>query len=119
LREFVVAMFGSPEQLDVFVLLHGDPGRAWTPAQVAATLGMASESAGMRLFLLSAAGLLEASGGAAVEYRFASDPALAPFAQQTAAAYAADRGQLYALVSGGSRPDPARRFADAFKLRKP
>ena len=119
LREFVATKFGSPEQIDVFQLLHRQADREWTAAQVAEALGTAPQSAGMRLFLLSSARLLAASAGGEASYRYASNPALDLLAAQLQEAYAQSRAAPYALLSDAPRPDPARDFADAFRLRKP
>ena len=119
LREFLASKFGSPEQVDVFLLLHRRAERGWTPAEVGAELGMAPQSAGMRLFLLASSGLLAAEGDAEAVYRYVADPALDALAALLAEAYAEQRQELYAVVTNAPRPDPARQFADAFKLKKP
>jgi hypothetical protein len=105
--------------VDVFLLLHRRQERGWTPAEVAAELGMAPQSAGMRLFLLASSGLLGAGGGAEAVYQYVADAALDPLAALLAQAYAARREELYAVVTNAPRPDPAKQFADAFKLKKP
>jgi hypothetical protein len=119
LAEFVAAKFGSPEQLDVFVLLYRNAERLWTPSEVAETLGMAPQSAEMRLFLLSSTGLLASSGSRDPEYQYVAEPTLDLFARLLVQAHARERGELYAIVDGARRVDPVRRFAEAFKLRKP
>jgi hypothetical protein len=119
LREFVAAKFGSAEQLDIFVLLFRHAERGWSPEQVAAELGMAPQSAGMRLYLLASAGLLVAGGGAEAIYQYVADPGLDPLARWTEAVYATRRDELHRIVSAAPRPDPAQHFADAFKWRKP
>ena len=119
LREFLAAKFGSPEQVDVFLLLHRRPERGWTPADVAAELGMAPQSAGMRLFLLASSGLLGAGGGAEAVYQYVPDPALDSLAALLAQVYATRREELYAVVTNAPAPDPAKQFADAFRLKKP
>ncbi|MGH7337910.1 MAG: hypothetical protein ACREI7_10045 [Myxococcota bacterium] len=119
LREFVAAKFGSPEQVDVFLHLYRHADKEWTAAQVAAALGMAPQSAGMRLFLLSSTGLLAVSGGAEAVYRYQREPALDLLSDLLERAHAAARDELVDILSGESRPDPARQFADAVRLRKP
>jgi hypothetical protein len=118
-REFVSAMFGAPEQLDVFLLLHGGGDRTWTAEQVSASLAMAPESAAMRLFLLTANGLLTGTGGREPLYRYESEPTLDRLSAQLAESYAAAPGELRALAGSSPRPDPVRQFAQAFKVRKP
>ena len=119
LREFVTTKFGSPDQLDVFLLLYRSPERSWSPNEVAAELRVAPQSAGMRLFLLASAGLLTSSGSPELRYAYAPDPALDHWARLVSEAWHADPAGLYALLPGGQPADPARQFADAFKLRKP
>lgn len=118
MRELVAAKVSSPEQLDVFLLLYRAQARTWTPTQVAEALDMAPQSAGMRLFLLASAGLIEATDARDPEYRYVSSPGLDPLADLTVAAYESDRDTLYE-IAGKPAPDPVRDFADAFKLRKP
>jgi hypothetical protein len=112
-------MFGAPEQIDVFLLLRGADDRAWTPAQVAERLGMAPESAAMRLFLLAASGLIAGVGSRDPEYRYEREPTLDRLAAQLAEAYSAAPEELRALVQPPPRADPIRQFAKAFKLRTP
>jgi predicted permease len=99
------------------MLLYRTPERVWTSAQVASQLGTAPESAGMRLFLLAAAGLLESTGSADRQYRFSSDASpLAFFMTPLAKAYETDRDGVARLLYG-STPSPVKNFADAFKLK--
>jgi hypothetical protein len=119
IRELIASKFGSAEQLDVFVLLFRSAGRWWSPAEVASALGAAPESAGMRLFLLGSSGLLSSQRAPDLQYAYLPDPAIDPWAGAISEAWDEDRGGLYTLVPGGASADPARQFADAFKLRKP
>lgn len=113
----MVSKFGSADQLDVFVLLHRHADRAWTPAEVAEALRMPSQSAGMRLYLLASAGLLVSSGMPDIRYSYAADPALDLWARLVVEEYERNRRGLYGLLPGGQAADPARQFADAFKVR--
>jgi hypothetical protein len=80
---------------------------------------MATQSAEMRLFLLSSTGLLASSGAREAEYQYLAEPTLDLFAHLIAEAHARERDALYAIVDSARRADPVRRFAEAFKLRKP
>lgn len=113
-----MSKFGSPEQIDVFVFLYEHPDRDWAPEQVGEALGMAPQSAGMRMFLLASAGLLAGSDRGEARYRYVPNPVLDSLARQIAGIHASRREQLYEVVTEASRPDPARQFADAFRLRK-
>ena len=117
LVEFLRSKFGSREQLDVFVLLQRTSDRDWSPAEVAAALGTAPQSAGMRLFLLASANLIAAGGSPDLRYRYLAEPALDVWASLIADAYAHDRQELYAAIGGTA--SPGQQFADAFDLRKP
>jgi hypothetical protein len=119
LAEFLISKFTAIEQVDVFVLLFRSPERVWSSQEVATALGVAPQSAGMRLYLLASAGLLAASGGgAAVQYRYAPDPALDALGRAIANAHKADRSAVAAVVSPPA-DSAARLFADAFRLKKP
>ena len=119
LREFVASSFSSIEQVDVFVLLVGAPEREWSPQDVAGALGVAPQSAGMRLFLLSSAGLLATSGERDVHYRYVPAPALDEIAAAIGEAHRANRPALAAILENPQSPSAARVFAEAFRLRKP
>ncbi len=107
------------EQIDVFVLLFRAPDRKWSPQEVATALGMAPQSAGMRLFLLSSVGLLASAGSADVQYWYISTPALDALAKEISEAYESQRVALAAIVGGATAGTPAHHFADAFRVRKP
>lgn len=113
----IASRVSSIEQLDVLMHVF----RAATPQsveEVAHALGIARETAGMRLFLLSSAGLLEAEGAPDVSYRTAKAAApLVPLLDLLAQAYQQDRSAVSGMLFG--RPaDPVKSFADAFKLKK-
>ena len=118
LREFLSSKFSSIEQVDVFVLLLGEPERRWTPQAVADALGIAPPSAGMRLFLLASAGLVASSGEREVSYWYAPSPALDFAGAVIRDSHRDDRAALAAVLAGGAGPAPADAFADAFRLRK-
>jgi DNA-binding transcriptional ArsR family regulator len=118
LRELIRARLSSIEQVDVLMYLLRAGGERKVE-EVASDLGIARETAGMRLFLLSSAGLLDAKGSPEVRYSIATAAApLVPLLQTLASAYAADRGAVSKELFG-SAADPVRSFADAFKLKKP
>jgi DNA-binding transcriptional ArsR family regulator len=103
----------------VFLLLLRSRDREWTVSEVASAVGMPPPSAGMRLFLLASAGLLSASSESEARYQYVGGPELDLLADMLAAADSGARAQLAAMVSGSLPTDPARQFADAFRLRKP
>lgn len=118
LTEFLQKRVSSAEQIDVLLLLRQGRERSWTASDVAAALGTASESAGMRLFLLASSGLITFEPTATPQYRFAplgdADEAAL---DDLAGIWILSREMVVAIVE--KRPsDPVRSFADAFKLRK-
>lgn len=117
-RELIASRVSSIEQLDVLmVILRGNGPRS--VSDVAAALGLARETIGMRLFLLASAGLLDAEGSGDVRYSVARAAApLAPMLQILADAYQKDRRALSQFLFG-EPADPLKSFADAFKLKKP
>jgi hypothetical protein len=112
-------MFGAPEQLDVFLLLYRGGERPWTAEQVSARLDMAPESAAMRLFLLTASGLLSGTGGREPLYRYEHEPTLDRLSEQLVQAYSTSPAELRSLAGSSRGTDPVRQFAQAFKVRKP
>jgi len=118
LREFVAAKIGSPEQLELFALLSRNRTRWWTVAELAEQMDAAPEAVGMRSFLLTSAGLLQSESSPDLRYQFKSDPALHMVADAILAAYDHDRNALFEDVFGRLPPDPATKFAAAFKVRK-
>jgi hypothetical protein len=119
LREFIASKFSAPGQLDVFMLLYREAARSWSPAEVASALGIAMQTADMRLFLLASASLLTPESGAELRYSYAASPTLDRFARLLLEAYEADPQALEAVITGEPPSDPVKQLADAFKLRKP
>lgn len=119
LRQFVVSSFSSLEQVEVFLLLFRSAERLWTVEEVGEALAMAPESAGMRLYLLLASGLVAVEGSPAARYRFHPTPGLGELARRLERVYEEDRPALLALIGGSGSSTPARLFAGAFRLRKP
>lgn len=117
LRSFLQQRLSSVDQIEIVLLLMGDPARAWTAPEVAAAVGTAQESAAMRLFLLASGGLITFEATGIPKYRYTGADAEAhALLTELAALYATDRAGVAALV--GAPPDPLRSFADAFKLKK-
>jgi hypothetical protein len=119
LREFLVSKFSSMEQLDVFVLLFRSSPRQWSAMEVAQELKMAPQSAEMRLFLMTSAGLLASSEAPSLTYRYDPAPALDMLAKATTKIYQSDRPSLTSILEGPGPGATARIFADAFRLKKP
>ena len=118
MSRFVRERLPSLEQIEIVLLLRGDPSRAWTAPEVSQQLGTPPESTAMRLFLLASNGVIVFDGSSGLpRYRYtpgASEHEL----NELADVYATRREALVALAGGAVAPDPLRSFADAFKLKK-
>jgi predicted transcriptional regulator len=113
--EFIRRYVSSVEQLEILLLLRGDPERAWTADEVARELATQSESAFRRLDQLAAARLLVTSDGT---YRYEPDSrVLAEDVEQVADTYARRRHRVITAIFSDPR-DPARRFSDQFRRRR-
>lgn len=110
------------EQLEVLLVLHAAPDRAWRADALATELGARPELVATALAGLAASGLVAAAGtGLRTEYRYA--PAAAADAAAVEAlvqVHAAQRLELVKTMSANAiervRAAAARTFADAFLL---
>jgi hypothetical protein len=105
------------EQVEIVLLLRGDPARAWTVPEVTQSLGTPPESTAMRLFLLASNGVVSLESGGMPRYRYAADASLDELLEELAEVHAKRRDALVAII-GGAPADPLRSFADAFRLKK-
>lgn len=118
-QRFIADHIDAAEQLDVLLLLHRQPEKAFDCEAVAAAVYTVAPAAEKRLEALEAHGLLAADrSGPRPTWRYQPrDAALARTVDAVAEAYRRSRVDVINLVY--SRPaDPLRSFADAFKLRK-
>jgi hypothetical protein len=113
-EQLVLAHIDSYEELEVLLLLYAHPDRAFTDAEVAAELRTAQDSARRCLEHLARRGLAVLSGAAA---RFAVAGRDAAVVAQVAEQARVRRVSLITLIF--SKPtDPARKLADAFRVKK-
>lgn len=118
LERFIRERLPSIEQVEIVLLLRGDPSHAWSALEVSEKLGTPPESTAMRLFLLASNGVLTFESSGVPRYRYAAvDPATDALVNELAQAHDERRDALYELVGAPTR-DPLRSFADAFKLKK-
>jgi hypothetical protein len=115
-RGFLHDHVESVVQVEVLLLLHAEPARAFCGADVVAALRVEPSWAEAQLSNLCGRGILAEAGPGA--YRFAPRSAeVADAVAGLARAYADRRvtviGLIYAKPS-----EPLRSFADAFRLRK-
>ena len=118
-RRFISEYIGAAEQLDVLLLLHAEPGRDFTAAEVSQRVYTVPAAAILRLEELTASGLLSSDRASDPRYRYAPrSPELAARVDTLAAAYRADRVAVVRLIYEIPK-DPVRSLADAFRLRRP
>ena len=119
LVRFIRERLPSLEQIEIVLLLRGDPSKGWSAPEVSEKLGTPAESTAMRLFLLASNGVLMFDGSGGVpRYRYAaSDAATDALVGELAGVFEEQRPALYDLV-GAPPADPIRSFSDAFKLKK-
>lgn len=113
-QTFINKHINSVEQIEVLLILRANPDRVWTVDEISAIMRSSPNSIRSRLEGLAARGLcaaVEAQG-----YRYAASGRLDAMVEQLAAEYAHRRFSVIELVF--SRPDAARTFADAFRLRE-
>lgn len=119
LRAFLKGRLTSADQIEIVLLLLGDPSRSWTASEVSQTLGMAPESTAMRLFLLASQGLIVFEPSGVPRYRYGvSDETTDRLLQELASHYAGNRAEMLRAIEARTDVDPIQSFADAFKLKK-
>jgi hypothetical protein len=118
-RKFIAEYLSSAEQLEVLLLLHAEPGRDFTAAEVSERVYTVPAAALLRLDDLTSAGLLTSDGASNPRYRYApTNPGLAGRVDALARAYRADRVAIVRLIYEVPK-DPVRSLADAFRVRRP
>lgn len=113
--EFLATYVGSVGELEVLLLLHDDPARAWTPKDAAARLHHDPAWVAGQLRRQTAAGLLGESDGT---WRWTPrDAALTETVGKVAEALRRRPGRVIDAIYARRRSS-AERFADAFRLRE-
>lgn len=112
-RRFVQRNISSIEQIDVLLLLLGEPQRNWSIAEISTMLRSSEVSIRSRLSALDGAKLV-ANGTEG--YRYSASGRSHAMVEQLREEYAARRYSVIDLVF--SRPDPMQSIADAFRIRE-
>jgi hypothetical protein len=114
-RAFIERHITTGAQLEVLLLLHGDPDRHWTAAAAGRELRIDAEQSEKALARLAAGGLLVLEGPG---YRFAPRRARkAELVAALAALYPTYRVAIISLIF--SKPSgPIRDFSEAFRLKE-
>ncbi len=115
---FITHHIHSVEQLEILLLLHRHPERAWSADAVARELRIAPESAGERLEGMVHHRLFVRQGVSPKEYRYGPENMkLDDTVRDLAAEYMKRRVMVINLIY--SKPiHKIRTFADAFRLTK-
>ncbi|CAN5626015.1 hypothetical protein BH20VER1_BH20VER1_26930 [soil metagenome] len=117
-RQLLSRYIASVEQLEILLLLRGQPDRAWTCDQVYEVIRSSQASVAQRLQKFTADGFLREEPGPPRMFRYApKDGDLAAALDETATVYQTWRLRVIEAIFAPA-PDPVQTFADAFKLRK-
>ena len=117
-RQLLSRYIRSVEQLEVLLLLHSQPKRAWTADAVYDVIRSSKSSIAQRLATFTADGFLAEEAGSPTTFRYApKDEALRAAVQETATLYQTRRIRVIEAIFA-PEVDPVQSFADAFKLRK-
>lgn len=112
-RTFVNKYITSVEQIEVLLILLANPQRTWSVSEISAILRSSPNSIASRLDALKATRL--ARGNFQDGFQYAASGRSHEMVELLAEEYADRRFSVIELVF--SRPDAARSFADAFRLR--
>jgi hypothetical protein len=116
-RRLVANRLESLEMVQVLLLLHADPDRVWTSADVEGATALDEVSASRQLILLRQGGLLTVEMASDATYRYGATGDLARAVDDLKQCYQARLVDLASLIA--SRPrQRLQLFADAFRLRK-
>jgi hypothetical protein len=117
-QRFLAEHISSVAQLEVLLLVRGEPEREWTAAEVAKSLYTASDVVADQLAELERRRLLAVSDGSDPRYRYwPASPELAGHVDRLDALYHERRVAVITFIY--SQPlDKVRTFADAFRIRK-
>ncbi len=107
----------SVEQLEMLLLLRGQPERAWTAAELSDELRSHPSSVAEQLDELLAQGFVRMIEGSPARYRYSPPNGVGTTVDRLARAYAERRYRVIELIF--SKPiEKLKVFADAFRLRK-
>ena len=118
IRRLVAEHIDAADQLDILLLLHATPDRAWTAREVSESVFTVPTAATMRLEQLRQAGFLVSTGGADPSYTYQpATPGLASQVDALAAVYRVNRVAVIQLVFQKAA-DPLKSFSNAFRIRR-
>jgi hypothetical protein len=117
LRSFVADHVHSITQLELLMLLHGDPDRGYTAADASRALRAPERLMGGQLGDFYAAGVLTADDSPDPAYRFNAGGRHARIVDELATAVRQRKRAVHDLVLMGPSTD-VQVFSDAFRLRR-
>ncbi|RYD72570.1 MAG: hypothetical protein EOP84_22955 [Verrucomicrobiaceae bacterium] len=120
-RDFLRKHIRTVEQLEILLLLRQEKYREWTVPEVFAKVRSSEQSVAMRLAQFAEEGMLSASNGVPVTYRYSPRQSnLDDVIGRTGEAFQTRRVQVMETIFGGGDTDivdPIQSFADAFRFR--
>jgi hypothetical protein len=116
-RAFVTEHVHSITQLELLLLLHGEPEQAWTAADASRALRAPERLLAGQLADFYAAGVLTAAGTDELAYRFSAGGPHARAVDELAATVRQRKRAVHDLILRGPSGD-VQVFSDAFRLRR-
>ena len=117
-KQFLSRYIRSLEQLELLLLLRGQPDRPWTVAQAYEVIRSTHRSLQTGLELFASEGFFAEEQGPPPAFRYAPrNDELRAAVEQIAASYRISRVRVIEAIFA-PEIDPVQKFADAFKLRK-
>jgi hypothetical protein len=116
-QELIAERISSVVQLELLLLLHSEPTRAWTSAELATLLRIDPAGADVQLADLTIHKILRSEPGSPLTYQYISgnpyDSAIAELSRTYNDMRVSVIGLIYSKPS-----DTLKTFADAFRIRK-
>jgi hypothetical protein len=116
-RSFIADHVHSITQLELLLLLHGEPEQPWSAAEASRALRAPERLLGGQLADFYAAGVLTASPSDVPEYSFSTTSPHARTVDALAACVRQRKRAVHDLILRGPSSD-VQVFSDAFRLRR-
>ena len=118
LDKFIAAEINSLEQLEILLLLSGNPHRWWTALDVYNVIKSSTQSVADRLNQMAERGFLKAEADNEMRFQFApADERIWGIVSELRNAYK-ERSVKVVQAIYSKPPDAVQEFARAFRLRK-
>ncbi len=117
-KKLIETHIKSVEELEVLLLLSGEPDKSWSSSEVFRTVQSNLNSIELKLAKLAAQGLLNSTPGPEIRYSYSSTPPeLDAAVRLLREAYKVRPTRVIELIFANPNSQ-IRSFADAFKFRK-